>query len=105
MCVCGGGVTEVDGGYEGISSIGQVTLPSEPLLLAWECSKKSAAKGPAPFVCPGLWSAGPQILHGAPDRHVELQYYYDFNCTTLERQISYFSLHNISIKVLEVESR
>ncbi len=29
---------------------------------------------------------------------------YDFNFTTFERQISYFSLHYISIKVLEVES-
>ncbi len=29
----------------------------------------------------------------------------DFNFTTFERQILYFSLHYISIKVLEVESR
>ncbi len=29
---------------------------------------------------------------------------YDFNFITVERQISYFSLHYISIKVLEVES-
>ncbi len=30
---------------------------------------------------------------------------YDFNFTTFERQIMYFSLHYISIKVLKVESR
>ncbi len=30
---------------------------------------------------------------------------YDFNFTTFERQILYFSLHYISIKALEVESR
>ncbi len=34
-----------------------------------------------------------------------LVFSYDFNFTTFERQISYFSLHYISIKVLEVESR
>ncbi len=36
---------------------------------------------------------------------LSLIFSYDFNFTTFERQISYFSLHYISIKVLEVESR
>jgi len=35
---------------------------------------------------------------------LSLIFSYDFNYTTFERQISYFSLHYISIKVLEVES-
>ncbi len=38
-----------------------------------------------------------------------LEYYffletYDSNFTTFEKQISYFSLHYISVKILEVES-
>lgn len=56
---CVGAVDDVDRGLWGISSIVQVTLPSEPLLLAWECSKKSPAKGPAPFVCSGFMVCWP----------------------------------------------
>jgi len=70
VCVCGGC------GWWGISSIVQVTLPSEPLLLAWECCKKSPAKGPAPFVCSGFmvcWPPDPIWASDYTDKHVHFR--------------------------------